>query len=321
MTELSDRFNNAALAFRLQDGKLPARGFGSPCPTVGRAGSDSVTFAAVVRSQRARTDDRKRAVCRDPGDGDFSRRNSSVLGDGNQCVENSAAVRGVLLLEHPPAEPFAPTCLARAIFAGQHAAPKRRPCTMPRPSAWPAGKAPDRSCVRLGQKTGDGRNAAQSGDGCGPRRAPSGKVGEAGIENLAVPGEVILLGLPEPIAIGRIDEVSAGFGVGVEDATGLIGLRATPPARVPKVPSSRTSSETRTPCVYRKACIASRFFAVLTSIAIGASPSARLPAERRYWTVADVTSTNPRDRLPLTASRVFIAANMSAVFTQTGGYL
>ena len=52
-------------------------------------------------------------------------------------------------------------------------------------------------------------------------------------------------------------------------------------------------------------------------------PNACLPAwgGRRYWTVAAVTSTKPRDLLSLTASGVFIAANMSAVFTQTGGYL
>jgi hypothetical protein len=43
----------------------------------------------------------------------------------------------------------------------------------------------------LDLKTGNGRNAAQFGDGCGPRHAPSWKVGEAGIENLAGPGEVI----------------------------------------------------------------------------------------------------------------------------------
>jgi hypothetical protein len=38
-------------------------------------------------------------------------------------------------------------------------------------------------------------------------------------------------------------------------------------------------------------------------------------------TVAAVTSTKPRVLLSLTASGVFMAANMSAVFTHTGGYL
>src|ERR1700723_2750078 len=51
------------------------------------------------------------------------------------------------------------------------------------------GRAFDEAVLDL--KTGNGRNAAQFGDGCGPRHAPSGKVGEAGIENLAGPGEFI----------------------------------------------------------------------------------------------------------------------------------
>jgi hypothetical protein len=37
--------------------------------------------------------------------------------------------------------------------------------------------------------------------------------------------------------------------------------------------------------------------------------------------VAAVTRTNPRDLLSFEASGVFMAANMSAVLTQTGGYL
>ena len=42
---------------------------------------------------------------------------------------------------------------------------------------------------------------------------------------------------------------------------------------------------------------------------------------RRYWRGAAVTRTKPRVLLSLAASGEFIAANRSAVFTQTGGYL
>src|ERR1700722_10230833 len=97
--------------------------------------------------------------------------------------------------DHPPAKPFAPTCLALAIFAGQHAAPKRRPGYNAEAKRLAGrqklllGRAFDETVLDL--KTGDGRNAAQFGDGCRPRHAPSGKVREAGVENLAGPGEVI----------------------------------------------------------------------------------------------------------------------------------
>jgi hypothetical protein len=146
-------------------------------------------------SQRARADDRKRALGGDLGDGDFGGRNACVLGDRNQCVENSGAVGGVFLLEHPPAKPFAPTLLALAVFSGQHTTTKRRPSDNAEAKRLAGrqklllGRALDETMLDL--KTGDGRNAAQFGDGHGPRHAPSGKVGEAAIKNLAGPGEVI----------------------------------------------------------------------------------------------------------------------------------
>ena len=42
---------------------------------------------------------------------------------------------------------------------------------------------------------------------------------------------------------------------------------------------------------------------------------------RSYCTAAAVTSTNPRVLSPFDASGVFMASKISAVFTQTGGYL
>ena len=40
-----------------------------------------------------------------------------------------------------------------------------------------------------------------------------------------------LLGLAELIGVGRVDEVAAGLGIGIEDAARLVGVGAVPPSR------------------------------------------------------------------------------------------
>ncbi|CDX14817.1 hypothetical protein MPLA_1100006 [Mesorhizobium sp. ORS 3359] len=80
---------------------------------------------------------------------------------------------------------------------------------------------------------GDHGLAAIAGDeNTGRRVRPHGELGGQH-EIVAPPSKQIaqdFLRLTELIAVGCIDEVAAGVRIGVEDTTGLLGLRAMPPA-------------------------------------------------------------------------------------------
>jgi len=78
-------------------------------------------------SQSTRSDDRQRALRRDPGHGHLTRAHARFLGNCLDRVENGGALRGVLGLKHPATESFSSARLALAILAGQHTAAERRP--------------------------------------------------------------------------------------------------------------------------------------------------------------------------------------------------